>query len=293
MNITNAGDANPFTFGFQATGSPNIVAYNWNYGDSDTGSGASPGTKTYGATGTYNITLVCDISGGGNLTLDGVITVADVVAAGFYFPNGNEYTGVPPFTTVQTVNTSTGTELDYAWRISGSSVPTDPGIYDFNTQNINRTLTAADFVAAGFEATGPAIIWYHLTATDPNTDLSATASRSVSFTPDAPLYTFDFSPTEVEVDGNVTFEAVDLGGGPVNTNLATAFVWTFTGGSPASATGPGPHTITYDTLDTHRDPDLYGPGGGGSVSKSVNVYAPIPPFRRRQLCILIWPSRRD
>src|SRR5690606_15777346 len=112
--------------------------------------------------------------------------------------NGSEYIGVPPFN-VPATNTSSGVGLTYAWRISGSSDPLDPGIYDYTTANVNPTLTGANFVAAGFDAAGPAVIWYHLTVTDPASGLSATASRSVSFTPPAPLYTFDLAPSEIEV----------------------------------------------------------------------------------------------
>jgi PKD repeat protein len=179
---------------------------------------------------------------------------------------------VPPFE-VPATNTSSGVNLQYAWRISGSSNPLAPGIDDFTTADISPTLTSADFVAAGFPASGPAIIWYHLTVTDPASGLSATASRSVSFTPEAPLYTFDLAPSEVEEGGTVTFTAVDLGEGPVDPNPSLAFVWTFAGGSPNSATGPGPHVITYNSAGTRIATLNYmGPGGGGSVSKSVNVY---------------------
>lgn len=272
MNITNNNDTNPYTFRFTADGSIDIASYAWDFGDGTTGTGASPAAKTYSTVGTFNITLVCNISSGGSLTLNGVINVAAAVFASFYFPDGDEYTGVPPFN-VPATNTSSGVNLTYAWRVSGSSNPLDAGLYNYTTANISPTLTGADFVAAGFPASGPAIIWYHLTVTDPASGLSATASRSVSFTPEAPLYTFDLAPSEVEEGETVTFTAVDLGGGPVNTDPSTAFVWSFPGGSPNSATGPGPHVITYNSEGTYSATLNYmGPGGGGSVSKSVNVF---------------------
>lgn len=271
MNVTNNGDANPYTFLFTAAGS-GISSYSWDFGDSTTSNVQNPPVKTYAATGTYNITLVCNITSGGTFTLNGVVNVAAAVSASFYFPNGNEYTGVPPFN-VPAINTSSGIGLTYAWNISGSSDPLDPGLYTFTTPNINPTLTSADFVAAGFGANGPAVIWYHLTVTDPASGLSATASRSVSFVPPQPLYTFNLAPSEIQVGQTVTFTESDLGGGPLDANPATALVWTFTGGTPNSATGPGPHVITYSTAGVYAGVLNYvGPGGGGSVSKSINVF---------------------
>ena len=278
MNVTNNGDANPYTFLFTAIGS-GISAYAWDFGDATNSGAQNPPVKTYTSTGTKNITLVCTITTGGTFTLSGVVNVAPAVSASFYFPNGDEYTGTPPFVGVAATNTSSGVGLTYAWRISGSSNPGDPGLFaDLTTMNINPTLTSANFVTAGFGANGPAVIWYHLTVTDPVSLLSATASRSVSFTPPQPLYTFNLAPSEIQVGQTVTFTESNLGGGPLDLNPATALVWTFTGGTPNAATGPGPHVITYNTAGVYGAILNYaGPGGGGSVSKSVNVFTLLTP----------------
>ena len=56
---------------------------------------------------------------------------------------------------------------------------------------------------------------------------------------------FTGSPTTVFVGGNVTF---------TNNSLCnpTSWNWSFPGGTPAAATGAGPHTITYSTLGTYN-----------------------------------------
>lgn len=274
MNITNGGDSNPYTFTFSATNSTNAGetwTYQWNVdGLPGNESTAASFSYTYTSTGTFNVTLICTLNGMTNFTLNGVVTVAAAVSAGFYFPNGNQYDDTLPPVAVSAINTSTGQNLTYAWRVSGSSNPLDPGLYDYTTTNINPTITAADFVAAGFPATGPAVIWFHLTATDTVSGLSATASRSVAFSPPAPLYDFTISPArETTVGGTLTFEAVDLGAGPADT-----FNWTFNGGTPASATGAGPHAVQFNTAGVYTIIMSYaGPGGGGSRTQTVNVFA--------------------
>jgi Tol biopolymer transport system component/PKD repeat protein len=276
LNVTNNGDQNPYTFLFTASAG-GIASFAWTFGDATTSNVQNPPVKTYTASGSYPITLTCTPTVGSPIVLTGSVTVSPVIAASFIFPGGDERYGLPPFT-VATTNTSTGgAGLTYVWKVSGSSNPSDPGLSAHTpnptTTNISRTITSADFVEAGFGANGPAVIWFHLTATDPGSGLTATASRSVSFTPPAPLYNFTLTPTEVSVGGSVTVQAVDQGGGPV-----TGFNWTFTGGSPATATGPGPHVITYNTAGAFGITMTYtGPGGGGSASKSVNVFDPADP----------------
>ncbi|MCU0464386.1 MAG: PKD domain-containing protein, partial [Anaerolineae bacterium] len=274
LNINNGGDTNPFSFQFVATGSANIVGYAWDVNaPSAIDSTAATYNHTYPAAGTYNVSLTCTPTTGAPLTLTGVVTVSAPVVAAFYFPDGNQYDGVPPFT-VDAINASTGSGLTYTWRLSGSSDPLDPGIVpDVTTTDYSPTITSADFVAAGFGADGPAIIYFHLTVEDPVSGLSAVATRSVSFVPPPPLYDFTLTPSDGQAPLAVTVNVVALpGSGPVDPDPATAFQWTFTGGTPASGTGASSGTTyTADGLYTVVL-NYFGPGGGGSVTKSVNVF---------------------
>jgi PKD repeat protein len=56
---------------------------------------------------------------------------------------------------------------------------------------------------------------------------------------------FTANVTTVNVGGQVTFTS-NCTGSP------TSYTWTFTGGTPATATGIGPHTITYNTAGTYN-----------------------------------------
>ena len=189
MGITDAGDENPFTYAFAANNSNNITSWAWDF-DQNVNPGTNAATQnasfTYPATGSYTVTLTCTPTAGfgAPFTLTGVINISVAVSASFYFSAGYEFEGLPPFT-VPAVNMSTGGgTLTYVWRISGSNNASDPGLFpDVTTTNVNPTLTSVDFVNAGFGPFGPAVLWYHMTATDPVSGLSATASQSVSFLP--------------------------------------------------------------------------------------------------------------
>ncbi len=274
MGITDAGDENPFTYAFAANNSNNITSWAWDF-DQNVNPGTNAATQnasfTYPATGSYTVTLTCTptVGFGAPFTLTGVINISVAVSASFYFSAGYEFEGLPPFT-VPAVNMSTGGgTLTYVWRISGSNNASDPGLFpDVTTTNVNPTLTSVDFVNAGFGPFGPAVLWYHMTATDPVSGLSATASQSVSFLPPAPLMDFDMTPTDGIVPLVVTFQETDLGGGPVDT-----LNWTFQNGVPPTATGPGPHVVTFSTVGVWNVTLNYsGPGGGGSRSRQVGVY---------------------
>jgi len=56
---------------------------------------------------------------------------------------------------------------------------------------------------------------------------------------------FSADITEVCTGGTVTFT-------DQSTGSPTSWNWTFTGGTPATATGPGPHTITYNTANSYQ-----------------------------------------
>lgn len=247
MSITDAGDSNPFTFDFSAINVQNIVSYSWNFGDSTTSTQQSP-SHTYTTTGTFPITLVCTPNSGPNITLTGSISVSSVPVASFSILPGTA--GYSPFT-INIVNSSSGGGLGYSWSLTG------PNGYTNSSTAFEPSFTFTDY----------GIYTITLTITD-GAGTTAVATRSVEVTAPAPNADFTMSANSGTAPLSVTFNGVDNAAGPI-----TSWDWDF--GDGTTATGQGPHTVSYTVDNTYTVTLNYsGPGGSGTVSKQVGVYPP-------------------
>ncbi|MEL7160134.1 MAG: PKD domain-containing protein, partial [Bacteroidota bacterium] len=86
---------------------------------------------------------------------------------------------------------------------------------------------------------------YEVTVTDGN-GCSVVTSGTITVKPQ-PVAVIDATPTTVCDDESVTFTAMITVGG-------TDYTWNFgAGASPATATGPGPHVVTYNNDDSAND----------------------------------------
>ncbi len=146
IQITDAGDTNPFTFDFAAINVQGFTNFDWAFGDGNTASGPNV-THTYTPTaGTYPVTLNCRIDGINDVSLAGTVTTTPTAVAAFTI--NPMAVGFSPFS-ISLANDSTGDGLSYLWQVSGpephpddtatnpSYVFTTPGIYTI-------TLTATD-----------------------------------------------------------------------------------------------------------------------------------------------------
>ncbi|MDL1901298.1 hypothetical protein FBR02_11055, partial [Anaerolineae bacterium CFX9] len=267
LDISDRGDNNPFTYRFTAAQANNIASYSW-----DVDNNINPGVDstaqtydhTYPGTGTFNIILICTPQAGFGpaITLNASITITNVPVASFSFTHPQIITAVPPVT-LGAVNTSSGTNLSYAWRISTSSNPNDPGLFDYSTTNVSVTLTSAELPVL------PAIIWFHLTATDPSSGTSSIQSQSVAINAPPPSADFTLSQASGPAPLNVTIQGVDLGTGPI-----TSWEWDLDGDTDFDdAVGIGPHTLTNLAVGLYEVSLRYtGPGGFGTVTRQINVY---------------------
>jgi PKD repeat protein len=277
MDITDAGDENPYTYAFSAIQSYNIASWNWDFGDPGIADSTAqnPGTITYASTGTYTVTLTCTPTAGNGapFNLTGSISIVQSPVAQFSITPTTTYVGTLPYT-IQTVNASTSATA-YAWKVSASSNPADPGIYTASTTDITYTFTASDLTGAGFNAAGPAVFYVHLLAS--NGAAVASASAGVTITPPPPLATFTLSPISGPSPLTVTVEGVDRGRGPIDT-----WSFDFGDGSPV-VTGIGPHTHIYTVGSGTQIFNLTltysGPGGSGTVTRQVGVYPPSTPVQ--------------
>lgn len=274
MNIDNGGDNNPFTYGFTAPVAHNIASFAWNFGDGNTANTRNA-SHTYTATGTFTVTLVCTPNPGfgAPMTLTGSVSITSSPVADFVLTPGTILEGIPPFT-VSTVNKSTGGGLTYAWKISTSMDPVQPGFYTSTSENITYTFTQADFVANGFGVYGPATFYFHLIVTD-GAGLSVGRTEGIVFNPLPSRATFNASPMNGTAPLTVTVTGIDLGDIP-----PTSWEWDFNGDSVVDATGQNPAPYTFITPGAYPIVLNYaGPGGGGTVTRTVVVYPNIEPVQ--------------
>lgn len=86
--------------------------------------------------------------------------------------------------------------------------------------------------------------WMEATINTMRQNLVSPENLTLTGVPCAPpglLATFTQSVSQICKDSTVDFTAT------TTNNTATNFIWTFQGGTPATATGVGPHTVTYNT----------------------------------------------
>ena len=252
MNIAaDAGDpADLFTFAFTATGE-NIDHYDWDFGDSTTGSGDTI-VHTYASEGTYNITLTCvPVDAGGDLVVTGMVMTGITIIPVASFAVDNDY-GVTPLA-VQTTNNSVGENLTYSWSITGP-----------------ETYSSAEFEPA-FTLTTPGLYRISLTITDTINNLTSTAWHDIEVLYPPPSASFTVSPSSLgEAPFTITVTAsLNPGSGPV-----TSWTWNFGDGS-APVTGQGPHDHTYTVKGTYWiTMDYVGDNGSGSEAHQVYVDDP-------------------
>ena len=258
LSITDAGDDNPFTFDFAAINANNIASYSWDLGDGSTPSGANV-SHTYTTTGTFNITLTCTTTAGADIVLTGSVGVYSSPLASFSVAPGTSIISDSPVSVdISMLNNSSGGAITYAWSITGPSY--------------SDSSTAAE---PTFTLTGYGTYTVQLTVTD-GAGQTSVATQTVEVIAPAPSADFTVDPSSGELDGlgnfTTTFTGIDNNTGPIDT-----WTWDF-GDGVQTATGQGPHVISYTTTGTYSVTMAYsGPGGSGTVTRQVGVYPPTDP----------------
>ncbi len=213
-----------------------IVSYEWNFGDGNTTTLATPiATHRYFAAGNYTVRLTVTDNDNLNDTIAGFAQIRDYPIAVFtYAPSIPDVDGAVTFDASSSTPNG-GIIVSFSWDFGdGSPV--------LNTTN---PVTAHVFnVSGNYTVT--------LTVTD-SEGLSSTASQVV-YVADRPNALFTYSPTSPYVGDTVTFNATqsyDLDG------VITSYLWNFDDGSPeVNSTTP---------VTTH----VYRVGGNYSVTLTV------------------------
>ncbi|MCC5944557.1 MAG: PKD domain-containing protein [Bernardetiaceae bacterium] len=97
-------------------------------------------------------------------------------------------------------------------------------------------------------------------------DTSLVNTKTLILTDCSPIANFIAVPNPVCSDQVITFTDISTGGTPTSWN------WTFTGATPANATGEGPHDVIYDTEGTFTATlTVSNANGSSSFSQDIEV----------------------
>jgi PKD repeat protein len=242
------------------------TSWNWSFpgGAPAAFVGQNPPAITYGAPGTYNVTLtVSNASGNDTRTKNAYIVVNNCP------PPVADFNASP--TTVCTnqqvffMDASTNSPTSWSWSFPGGSPATSVA------QNPAITYAA------------PGVYNVSLTATNAYGSGSVTKNSyiTVNTCPVPPVANFSGSPTTLCAGGNVSF--TDL-----SSNSPTSWEWTFPGGTPATSIAQNP-VITYNTAGTYSV-TLKATNGAGSHTTTFNAYITVNVCSPPTVDFVGWPT---
>lgn len=229
------------TFTDQSTG--NIATWQWSFpgGLPSSATGKGPHTTIYNSPGTYPVTLtVGGTSGQNTLTQQDYIIVVNTPTADF---SGDKLTGSVPLT-VKFSDLSTGSITNWFWSFPGgvplSSVGEGP--HDVRYDSPGQFTVTLNIAGPGGADTKPRENYIYVSS--------------------APIAAFSADATTGTAPLTVKF--ADESNGQI-----TAWGWSFSGGTPTSTNGKGPHTVVYQQAGTFSVNLLVlGPGGSDSEIKT-------------------------
>ncbi len=206
---------------FDGTGSSDpdgtIVSYAWNFGDGNTGTGATP-THSYTAVGVYNVSLVVTDNDGNTDSATSTATISDIPQELPVADANGPYSAlVGDSITFDGTGSSDpdGTIVSYAW--------------DFGDGNTGSGATPSHSYAAA----GTYNVSLVVTDNDGNTD-SATSTATISDPPQPPVADAN-GPYSALVDESITFDGT---GSSDPDGTIVSYAWDFGDGNTGTGATP-------------------------------------------------------
>ncbi len=224
------------------------TSWNWSFpgGAPAAFVGQNPPAITYGAPGSYTVTLTVTNAFGND-----VETKTNYVVVNNCPPPVSDFSATPTTLcetgTVQFVDVSTNSPTGWSWTFPGGTPAVSALQNPIITYNVAGTYSVT------------------LTASNAygNNTLTKTNYITVNNCPPPPVANFSGTPTTLCSGGNVTF--TDL-----STGSPTSWQWTFPGGTPLSSIAQNP-VINYSTPGTYLV-TLTATNASGSNTKTVSGY---------------------
>ena len=239
----------PLAVAFTSTTSGTVSAYSWNFGDGTSSTAANP-NHSYGAAGTYSVSLTVT---GANGTTKTQATKPNYVTVTAPPPVANfaadKTSGLAPLA-VNFTSTSTGTVSGYSWKFGDGGSSTSP--------NPSHTFAAAGTYTISLTATGP-------TGTHTQTKANYIA---VSVPPPAPSTT---PPPVANFTANTTRGVAPLTVNFASTSSGTinSYAWNFGDGTTSTLQNPAHSYAQAGTFPVTLS--VTGPGGSNSLNKPAYI----------------------
>ncbi len=274
-----------FNFTCSTAGS---IGWQWNFGDGNTSSLQNP-THVYGASGTYDVTLIVTNPGG---CIDTLVQSAFINIGATLVPffSVNSPTGCPPFNAIFNCNVPNATS--WAWNFGDGTTSTiqnpshlysTPGSFTITlavttSSGCNGTVTLPGFIVVD-QIPVPSFTVANPVGCDPH----STAFTNTSTNASTYLWNFGdgntstgFNPTNVFVAPgtyNVTLTAISANGCSASTTQNTAVtVNTFVGALNAGPrTGCAPLPVTFSGISTPTATSWQWNFGDGNTATGQNV----------------------
>ena len=215
------GDCIDFTFNGSAL---NGAIYNWNFGNGQSSNSMNPTSICYNNPGNYSITLTVNDANGNDVeTINNYITVNGSPSAGL-----DNSSSLCNNSSVNLSSLLVGATSGGTW---SETTPIQSGQFNSNSAQFDATNLLPGNYTFSYAVSG--------VNSCPGDDATITVSVTTCPGPIASIVPSSNSVCEGQL---VIFNSNSVG------NAINSYQWTFNGGTPSSATGPGPIAVVFNSV---------------------------------------------
>jgi gliding motility-associated-like protein len=230
---TNVPFTNTSTTGYGQSCTQNVI-YAWDFGDGTTSAAINP-THTYSAAGNYTVTLVAQGYCGFSNPITKTICIEGPLTPSFTLDNSSGCMPLAITATNTTNEANTCLSPTYSWTVTyaAANCGTAIAIPSQSTKN------------ASYNFTMPGIYTIKLTATNSCGSLSTSQTVEVKKPPTATIAAIANTCGTAAINPTATITSC----APASSILT--YAWSFSGGSPSTASTANPGTISYSAIGNY------------------------------------------